>query len=291
MRGVYEAYRDLSNKTLISENLNNEYPKHFHRNLEMIYVKNGEMNAVVNGNEYVIGKNEIVFVPSFYMHEFSTSKFSDTIVFLIPYEMTSDFSSFFADKTLSEKLDDHDYNKNVLDVLSLMINQKSENNQYIQKGYVSIILGQLIQHYPMHKIKNTEASSTIIKILNYIEANYKEEITLKTLAQRFGYNNSYLSHMLEQYIDGNFRDYLNAIRIQHMIASYKELDNPSITAIALQSGFSNMQTFYRAFAKLYDVPPKEFFDNTLVDSVSHFKIKYSRPKNKLSTLKIKSPEK
>lgn len=271
---IYEGYRDLSNNTLISENKNNVFPQHFHRNIEILYVRDGMMKATINNQTYECCKDEIIFVPHFFMHEFSTPEQSDVVVLLIPYEMMSDFNDFFKEKQLSPFLNDCEYNKNILKVLTLLLDVRPYNNQYIAKGFISIILGLLINHYPLQRFKNTGNFSTLTHILEYINDNYKNDISLETIADSFNYNKYYISHLFKQTIGENFKKYINTLRIQHIIAAYTQEKKQNLSSIVFQCGFNNMQTFYRCFHEIYQTSPKEYMNKLLIDNVEYNKLNY-----------------
>lgn len=265
---IYEGYRDLSSNILISENKDNAYERHFHRNIELIYVRSGMMEAIINGSEYQFHKDEIIFVPSYFTHEFSTPEHSDVLVLLIPYEILSDFNDFFKEKQLNPFLGDREYNCKIREVLELLLKMRAYNNQYVLKGFINIIFGLLINRYPLIYIRNNSNSNVIIQILTYIEENYHNPISLESIAARFNYNKYYISHLFRQYVGENFKNYINTIRIQHVISQYKQEPETNISAIAMRCGFNNMPTFYRTFKEICNMPPKDFF-SSLSDNIEY----------------------
>lgn len=49
----------------------NECWLHFHRNMEMIYVVDGELEGKIDDIEYIFLKDDIVFIPNYLKHIFS----------------------------------------------------------------------------------------------------------------------------------------------------------------------------------------------------------------------------
>lgn len=257
--GYYELFRDFSSNILISENTNNSCDQHFHRNIELLYVRKGNMDAVINGNCYSYNQDEIVFVPSYFTHKFSTPKYSDVLVLVIPFELLSDFNEFFKDKQLSPHLSDCKYNLMIRDVLELLLEIRANSNQFVLKGFVNIVFGLLVNHYPASYVRNNSGADIMIRILSYIEEHFTEDLSLKSIAETFNYNKYYVSHMFKKYVGENFKNYINTVRLQHIIESFNKTKEKNISSLAHRCGFNSMPSFYRCFHETYGMSPKEFF--------------------------------
>lgn len=98
----------------------------------------------------------------------------------------------------------------------------------------------------------------IKNILEYIEANYLEDITIKSVSKKMGYSVGYCSKLLRDAVGENFRDYLNRKRLKK--AEELSLDktlNLTKLEILYQSGFKSPSTFYRASTKLKEQDRKK----------------------------------
>lgn len=70
------------------------------------------------------------------------------------------------------------------------------------------------------------------------------------------------SALINTYIGKNFRDWINQYRIEYFIETYPQKSQKlTIDAIAIESGFSSMTTFYRAFKKETGKMPLNYFLN------------------------------
>ncbi|KLT66654.1 hypothetical protein AB669_05640 [Pedobacter sp. BMA] len=68
------------------------------------------------------------------------------------------------------------------------------------------------------------------------------------------------SHVINNHIGKNFRDWINGYRIDHFLSQHPILaDKMTIEAIAQEAGFKSQATFYNAFKKEKGVMPKVFF--------------------------------
>ena len=68
---IYEYFHDKSAKMYIKRGENNKAFRHFHRNLEILYVTAGEIEAAVGDESFVATENDIIFVHNYYVHSFA----------------------------------------------------------------------------------------------------------------------------------------------------------------------------------------------------------------------------
>lgn len=124
---------------------------------------------------------------------------------------------------------------------------------------LSILASNLISNIAHSISKSTySGNSQIIKLaLQNINENYKNKISLKTVADKLHTNPSYLSMLFKQQMGVTFTDYLNEIRINR---ACELLSNTSynLVDISILSGFDDQSYFSKVFKKLKGVTPKDF---------------------------------
>ncbi|MGG5462731.1 response regulator [Clostridium sp. B9] len=97
-------------------------------------------------------------------------------------------------------------------------------------------------------------SPVIQQIISYVNENYYEEVSLKTLAQKYHINTSYLGQIFTKEVGCSFSEYLN--RTKNMKAKELILNtNMKINDIAKKVGYLDTSYFYRKFKKYYGVCP------------------------------------
>lgn len=86
------------------------------------------------------------------------------------------------------------------------------------------------------------------------------EFQMKDLTNAVNIPIHHCSLVINSIMNKNFRDWLNSYRIQHFIKEYPILsDKMTIEAVAFNSGFKNMTTFYNAFKKEIGQMPSSYF--------------------------------
>ena len=105
------------------------------------------------------------------------------------------------------------------------------------------------------------------RLIHYIAAHYREDISLKEVAQQLGYEYHYLSRIFHQTTNSGFRDFVNNYRIEYCRNEIRNSDAP-LSQIAADAGFQNMRSFDRAFSRLMGMTPQEYRKNPVRENVA-----------------------
>ena len=98
---------------------------------------------------------------------------------------------------------------------------------------------------------------TIDQILEYIKTNYREPLTLSSLAKRYNFNPAYLGRMIKRKTGVKFNTFLNQYRI--VIAKEFLIEGKrSINEIAEIVGYNDINYFCKCFKEFNGMTPKEY---------------------------------
>lgn len=97
------------------------------------------------------------------------------------------------------------------------------------------------------------------------QAYLKPNLTISEVAVETQIPIRDLSYIINNYYEKRFSDYLNEMRLKHFLNKIdkQSLNNFTIEAIALESGFSSKSSFYRAFNRFYSSTPSEYLSSGL----------------------------
>ena len=99
-------------------------------------------------------------------------------------------------------------------------------------------------------------SPLIRKIVMMVAMEYGQHVSLKSIADRFRMNATYLGQIFIRETGMKFSEYLMAYRMY--VARDRILNTEEkISAIALQVGYSNLNYFYQHFHGYYEITPSE----------------------------------
>lgn len=100
-------------------------------------------------------------------------------------------------------------------------------------------------------------NSLVNDMANYLQSNYKTNISLTELARIFSFTPNYCGHLFKQMTGITFNDYLNNLRVKHACKLLLS-SNLSIREIAYDSGFNSLEYFYSTFKKFYGITPAKY---------------------------------
>lgn len=114
--------------------------------------------------------------------------------------------------------------------------------------------GDAIDQEFLQKMQNIEALMANERLF------LQQDFQISDLASSLNIPVHQCSTVINLVVGKNFRDWLNSYRIKYFIEEYPQSASAmTIDAIALQSGFRNITTFYNAFKKETGKMPKTYF--------------------------------
>ena len=251
-RGItYEYFHDRDTSLTASYGVNSVPQAHFHRCIEILYIFDGEMRCEVEDETFVAGADDIVFVHNYAVHAFEPVVNYRKYFLVVPMNYADDVEKFFKSNTLPAHLTDKKFNRKLRRIFTKLYTRRDELPPLVKKGYVNVIFGFLISHYPTLEFAKKEGIELIVDILAYIDAHHAEKITLDSISQAFGYNKYYFSKLFNRYVGESLNNYVNIVRLQHFATMSKEDERTTVSERAFACGFDSLTTFYRYYNKMY----------------------------------------
>ncbi len=104
-------------------------------------------------------------------------------------------------------------------------------------------------------IKNS--GQLLYRVIKYIEQNSHTNLTVKSVANGVGYSSFYLSHIFKEKMGVTIQEFIKTRRIERA-KELMLLNRFTLTQIAEQLGYINVQTFSRTFKNIIGIPPAQF---------------------------------
>ncbi len=127
----------------------------------------------------------------------------------------------------------------------------------------SLLFGLFSQMYEQGFIGQGESvardtqAQTVMTLLDWIEDNYTESITLAGLSDRVGLSRKYLCRIFKEYTGKTVVDYINELRIDNACHEMTVKDM-SVTRAAYDSGFNDLSYFCKVFKHYKGVTPRAY---------------------------------
>lgn len=256
---MYPYFEKKSKSIFLShEKRTYNFPSHFHNYLEIAFCISGMQNIKVGERLYTLKKGDAVVIFPNTVHEY--------IEYDAPCDEPTEIVALICNtKLLAENLPNiiTKYPLNPFVEAELI----SENTQlaFIKAitrrndaeliGWTYIILSDLLNILELASVdSNLELPQ---KIIAYIHANFKEELSIRHIAKVFGYHPSYIAHVFCDRLKIPFRTYLGAVRSEYAATQIRSTKK-TLTEIAYESGYNSLNTFCRCFTKHFSQTPSQY---------------------------------
>lgn len=254
MRSFYETLADSNDYFFVHEFHSQPVSPHFHKSLEFVYCLDGKTEFFAGGEKFVLEKDEIYTVPSYFVHSNRNLGENRTLSFLFAESYFDDFEKTYPNMTFDFVLRDKQTNQRLkplfenLLALYMEYGQKQENIPFLKRrAVINDFLYVLTKAYPLHSIPKPKAEDRILDVLTFLNEHYAEPIDLPTLSKRYGYSPQHFSELFNTRVGCNLKAYINNVRIEKALALMADKnESRSITQIAFDCGFNSLATFYRA---------------------------------------------
>ncbi|MFT4145972.1 MAG: AraC family transcriptional regulator [Mobilitalea sp.] len=254
------------------------FPKHTHNYVEMIYMYDGQTTHIINGEEALLKKGELLFLNQNATQEILPAQFDDIAVnFIILPE--------FFDRTLLmlgegenqlrefligclEKQDDkvsylHFKVSDVLPVQNLVENliwtlmKDQQDNHNFNQVTMGLLFLQLMNCTDKVFVgANQYDQQLTIRLLHFIEENYKEG-QLSDLAEKMHCDLYWLSRKVRNLTGKTYTELVQQKRL-NQAAYLLSTTKISVADIGNAVGYDNLSYFHRIFKQRYNVSPKEY---------------------------------
>lgn len=247
---------------------------HTHEFIEIIFTYSGKGVQIIDGEEHIVKKGDMLFVNFGKSHAFSMSDMEFIHILLRPEFMSErlvnseNIFDVFALPQFSSiegefgKADLVSFSGNelntVTELIDMMLREYTEKPpayQTVLSGSMEIIFTLLIRKLKQNSIDNkTDMTS---KIMEYVSSHLFEKITLSDIAAHCFYNPAYFSRKFKQYFGKNLSDYIRERRLFEAARMLGETTLP-ITYIYTACCFSDKSQFYRLFKAQFGCTPTEY---------------------------------
>lgn len=250
-----------------------EYPVHWHQEIEIIMPLRKCYRLEIGDREYVIRENEVFFIPPGELHHLLACE-GERLILQCDNSLLGAqpmFNSIMRGLK-APVLIDESYGselqavakKTMLEIFSLYFSGSELAEVRIYSLLVRLLIAlrtrQLTEktaQLDCGSDKVEEYNEKFSLVLKYIDSNYMNNISLDTLAGIAGYSKYHFSRIFKQYNTISYLQYINERRIR---AAELMLQDPAlpVTEVAMQVGFKSLTTFNRCFKEIKHCTPTDF---------------------------------
>ena len=249
-----------------------EMAAHWHSELEIIKILDGELCIKLNDKIYTAKKDDIVFVNPETVHSAIPSDCTyECLVFHLEFLYVDTFSCrFFIESILNRecRIEEHiaentsEIYESVTAVFGGM-RQKSSGYKFKVIGALYNAFGIIVDRH-LYSMSSEEAPiednrniPKLKRVLKFIRDNHDKQITLENMAKAAGMSPKYFCYFFKEMTGRTPVSYLKNYRIEKAAQKLLNTDS-SVTDIAYSCGFNDLSYFIKTFKDEKGISPTKF---------------------------------
>lgn len=243
---------DFAHKLDKASNPTEDYSKHMHCFYEIIYFINGDVEYTVESETRRLSEGDLIMVPfgKYHFATVNTSQPYERYVLKFPVSVLPPFLKYELDKKGSffGKAKKFELAFKQLDTYFSMYNP---DELYVLFSCEIIKLLIMLCH---ESTNTTNQVNAIIKqLIDYIDENIREPISLESLSNDFNFSKSYISNEFKKNMRIPIMQYIRAKKI--FSAHEMILSGAKKAYVSEYFGFEDYSTFYRSYVKIMGSTP------------------------------------
>lgn len=250
-----------------------DYPVHYHSEYEINLVMNASGTRVVGDGEEKFGMTDLVMTGPNLPHAWKSDSKKGHLV------ITIQFSDKILDFPIMQKRMFSSIKNLLIESRRGLMFPEPQNIPIIEKiirlprlqgfhtalEFLSILYDLSISNrqilvsnqYDQKAIITSAKSRRVMKVCDYIESHFEDEINLATVAKLVNMSESAFSHFFKKKTGCSYISYLNSTRVSKAALMLADTTH-SINEICYSCGFNNSSNFIRIFKKIKGMTPSEY---------------------------------
>ena len=236
-------------------------PPHSHKDIEILYVLEGNVDIRISEQEYSAEAQDIILINSDEEHSFRMSEKGLVSLISIDYyelQQTLKRSTLsFSCNSVAEP--EKNYSKHRY-ILEAMLEKCMDETQILVFASLYYSFLEVLKTNNLESDKAGQESGAHVRMkqaLEFVESHYMEQISLTELAEKEYMSVSAFSRLFRKESGSNFMEYLRKIRLEHAECDLIHT-NKTVTEIAEDCGFANISSFNKSFKQKHMISPKEY---------------------------------
>ena len=259
---------------IFSKKSDHSQATHVHDFIEIVYVLGGSATQVLDGEELVVERGDMIFLNYGSTHAFEANgEFHYVNICFSPETVGNVITNQNALSLLSltmfnemrsglncGKISFFGRERSEIEgILSAMLQEYSEKRSAwhtVMESYLNILITRMLRKSELCRT-GEESDEIWREFSEFVDNNLDADLTLSALASKCFYNPSYFSRMFKKRFQMSPFEYITHKRLQFAMRLLSETQDP-VDDILRRSGFSDRSSFYRAFSKHTGMTPGEY---------------------------------
>lgn len=249
---------------------------HSHNYYEFYFFLEGDVSIEIHGEEYPLKYGDVVLIPPGIGHHAVVH--GDGVpyrrfVFWISEDycnrllaLSKDYVYIMQQAVIRKKYIFHNdiIGFNAIQSKVFMLLEELHSEKFGKEAKIALCVNDLILHLNRKAYENEhpqspkEEQNLYQNLINYIEENLEDDLSLERMAGSFYISKYHISHIFKENAGISVHQYIMKKRLESCRQAI--VSGMEISKAFLMYGFKDYSSFYRAFRKEYGISPKEYKD-------------------------------
>ena len=241
------------------------FPRHIHRNYELIIARNAGMVMEIDGKTHTLDAGMAAFIFPHQCHAYRAEPSNISVLYIFSPDLIPSFHQkvhaclpenpvFRADtaflRAFSALTDPEDADFG------------TKRSPFLIKSFLYGFGDRLLRNTALIKKEKNAQESLLERILALVDEDLTENGSLSVIAEKLNYDYTYLSKYFVRMAGLSFSRYINECRIHKACQMVSDTAaRQSMTEIAAEVGYSSIRSFNDNFKKIIGVSPSEYQKN------------------------------
>ena len=266
-----------------------KFEYHHHDFSKIVILIDGDLTYYIEGKAYILKPWDILFVNKNEIHKpvVNPNKYYERIVIWLNPDFMAKYAQGNNDllkcfevaiknnyNLLRLNMKSIDIIKNLIQDIQNCNNRNEFGSEILQESLfvqLMVLMNRLFLNSDKNRdIEDIQYDKTIEGVLNYINSNLENDLSIDTIASEFFISKYYLMRKFKNQIGSSIHNYVVQKRL--ILARSLISDGLSMSSVCSRCGFNDYSSFVRAFKKVYGVSPSNYnptihnFENPISDT-------------------------
>ena len=253
------------------------YPTHWHSDIEIIMPIENIYTAIIENTEYVLNEGDIMIIPSGEMHMLNAPKDGKRLIFQMEHSLLREVSGFdaaysrFFPCAVFRKNEENDGYRKLRSLLHKIVKENQNDDIlsaaaihaltlsfFVEAGRICLKQNSENEHLTQKRRQNY--IDTFFNICRFINEHCAEDLSLDSAVELSGFSKSHFIRLFKDFTGVTFYEYLQKRRMTNAELLLIDTDD-SISYVAMRSGYNSLATFNRVFKESHNCTPSEYRKN------------------------------
>lgn len=225
---------------------------------QWLYVKKGQGEFVENGIRHIVNEGQTFFIPPDIPHSYRQMS-EEWIIHVIGFTgvLCGQLMDTIKMKDSGVYLvkDRELFPRSIHRMISLKERCDEDVQRYLSKEGYSFLMDMAVNVQIMEKGIPDQKYSVINKIMEYLEENFRQDLSLDMLSEHVSLSKDYLCALFRKKTNYTIMQYLNIIRIGWARIYLEQYPEKNVEEIGLMCGFRSPSYFGKIFKRVVGTTP------------------------------------